>query len=131
MQTILIIAGFAAVGARLLFIHFQNRKIMLTQEQALQKLADFGIQLDSIGNGIDKVGEETKSLQVEIQALKDAAANQGALTPEMETAINALASRGTSIQAKVDAVDALVPDAPPAETPPADGGTPPTEETQQ
>jgi chromosome segregation ATPase len=86
-------------------------QIMATQVEAAAALAAITAKLDTVSTEVDKVSTETTALLVEIQTLIDAAANQD-VTPELQAAIDAVASRADSLATKVAAVDALVPDAP-------------------
>ena len=61
--------------------------------------------LNTVNATLDKISGESSALLVEIQALKDAANNQGGLTAELQAAID-------GVVARVQAIDALVPDAP-------------------
>lgn len=77
--------------------------------------AEAAAQLQTVVANLDKVSGETQALKTEVQALKDAATANGEVSPELQTAIDAVAAR-------VAAIDALVPDAPAPvepETPPA------------
>ena len=87
-------------GADLSTILQRLESIMATQAEAAAQLA-------TIAGTLDKVSGETTALLNEVQTLKDAAANAGNVTPELQAAIDAVASRAA-------AIDALVPDAPAA-----------------
>lgn len=74
---------------------------MTTQTEAAAALV-------TVSNTLDKVREETTGLLVEIATLKDLAANAAnTVSPELAAAIDAVSQ-------KAAAIDALVPDAPPA-----------------
>lgn len=78
--------------------------IIMTQQEATQKLTDISAELV-------KVGTETATLVTNVadlkKALADAQAAGGTITPELEAAINGVA-------AQAQTVDDLVPDAPTA-----------------
>jgi uncharacterized protein YoxC len=66
--------------------------------------AELKTALDTLATAVDKIGTETTALLAEVQTLTDAIA-AGITTPEVDAALAA-------VQARVAAVDALVPDAP-------------------
>jgi seryl-tRNA synthetase len=82
------------------------RKIMATQKEA-------AAQLEVVSAALVKIGGETQKLLTEVQALKDAAANASNVEPELQAAIDKVAS-----QAQV--VDDQVPDDVPV-VPPTEG----------
>lgn len=100
-------------------IQQQNEVIMTNQADATQKLTDVGTKLDNIATEVGKVSSETQALQAEVAALTQAAQNAD-ISPELQAAIDAVATRVDSVAAGVKAVDDLVPD---AAAPPADSGT--------
>lgn len=95
-----------------------NRKldnIMATQAEA-------AAQLKTISTELVKVGTETQTLLDKVTALQDAAANADNVSPELQAAIEAVATQATK-------VDDLVPDVQATpQTPPVDiqVSTPPT-----
>jgi ABC-type transporter Mla subunit MlaD len=79
-----------------------ERAIAMNQTELLE-------HLNTLNAAVGKVGEETTALIAEVQALKDAIAAGGTVSPEVEAALAA-------VEARVKAVDDLVPDAvPPGE----------------
>lgn len=76
--------------------------IMATQSEAAQ-------QLTSVLAVLDKIGSETTELLAEVEELKAQATN---VSPELQTAIDAVAERAQGI-------DDLVPDTPAPAPPPA------------
>lgn len=81
--------------------------IMQKLEQIMATQSEAAAALNGIATTLDKVSGETTALLVEIQTLKDAATAAGDVSPELQAAIDAVASRAA-------AIDALVPDAPAA-----------------
>lgn len=79
-------------------IYKQNQSIMLTQEQLVQGLKDVNTQLTKIK------GESTATLQ-KVSDLEEALKNQGNISPEVETAFNA-------VKAQTQSLDDLIVDAP-------------------
>lgn len=70
--------------------------------------AEAAAQLATVAATLDKVSAESTALLVEIATLKDLAANAAnTVSPELQAAIDAVSTRSA-------AIDALVPDAPPA-----------------
>lgn len=67
--------------------------------------SDAAAQLLAVNDKLVKVGTETATLLTKIQELQDAAANAGQVTPELQAAIDAVATQAGK-------VDDLVPDAP-------------------
>lgn len=63
--------------------------------------------LQKVATQMDKISTETTALLTLIQQLKDAATNADVVSPELQSAIDAVA-------AKAQAIDDLVPDAPAA-----------------
>ncbi len=91
----------AALDVALLSIIRKVTRIMTTQSEAAAALG-------TVAATLDKVSAETTSLLVEIATLKDLAAAAGqTVSPELQAAIDAVATRAA-------AIDALVPDEPPA-----------------
>ena len=78
-------------------IHHQLEHIRMNQAEA-------AAQLQTISTTLDKVATETTGLQAEIKTLQDAATNSDTVSPELQAAIDAVATRAA-------AIDALVPDA--------------------
>lgn len=91
-----------------------ERKIMSTQ-------AELASSLQSVTAKVDKIGGETRTLLQKIDDLTTAVQNAGNTTPEVDAALAAL-------QAQVDVVDNLVPDAPAPEPAPAPSPEPPPAE---
>jgi ABC-type transporter Mla subunit MlaD len=79
-------------------LHSLQRTIVMNQAETLELL-------NSTLDTLNKVGGETTQLLGEVQALKDALANAGSNTPEVDAALAALAERAA-------AIDGMVPDAP-------------------
>ena len=73
------------------------RKMKMNQDELLQNLT-------ALDGAVEKIGAETTALLIEVQALTDALAAAGNTTAEVDAALAA-------VQARVAAVDALVPDA--------------------
>jgi chromosome segregation ATPase len=91
------------IDERLAQLNQKADKIMATQ-------SDAAAQLTSINTELAKIATETQGLLDQVAALQAAASAAGNVTPELQSAIDAVAA-----QAKV--VDDLVPDAPAAPTP--------------
>ena len=86
---------------------FDQLKKELTMNQ--QELLD---RLGAVKAAVDKIGGETTALVSEVATLKEALANAGVTSPEVDAAVAA-------IEGRVKAVDDLVPDAaPPVEPTP-------------
>lgn len=86
---------------------FDQLKKELTMNQ--QELLD---RLGAVKAAVDKIGGETTALVSEVATLKEALANAGVTSPEVDAAVAA-------IEERVKAVDDLVPDAaPPVEPTP-------------
>ena len=86
---------------------FDQLKKELTMNQ--QELLD---RLGAVEAAVDKIGGETTALVSEVATLKEALANAGVTSPEVDAAVAA-------IEERVKAVDDLVPDAaPPVEPTP-------------
>lgn len=79
-----------------------------------QQFTDLGATLGTIGAEVDKIGTETTSLVQKIGDLETQLANAGNLTPEAQAAFDAVKAQVASLATRVQAVDDLVPDAPPA-----------------
>ena len=92
-----------AILTRLDTILERTQEIMSTQAEA-------AAALQAVATQLDKVKGETTALVAEVQALKDAATNADTVSPDLQAAIDAVASRTASI-------DGLVTD-----LPPTDGG---------
>jgi hypothetical protein len=80
-------------------IYKQNQKIMDTQEQLVAKV-------DAATAKLVKIGEESRKTLQTVAELKEALANQGSVSPELQAAFDRL-------EVQVGAVDDLVPDAEP------------------
>lgn len=92
---------------KLIILNFQELS-MATQAQAASLLT-------ALLGKLDKIGSETSQSLAEIQALKDAAANNdGEVGPELQAAIDAVVSRAQAVDDLVQ--DAVVTD-PNPETP--------------
>lgn len=79
------------------------RYIMATQTELLKALND-------VAGKLGKIGTETKALLLKIDELNQALANAGNTTPEVDEALS-------NLQAQAGAVDDLVADAVPPDTP--------------
>jgi hypothetical protein len=82
----------------LVLLHELKRIITMNQAELVEAL-------NGVNASVEKIGTETTALVAEVQALKDAL-NAGPVSPEVEAALAAVVAR-------VQAVDDLVPDAPP------------------
>lgn len=91
-------------------IHRKLDQIIRTQENIMAAIDDLNTALDSISTEIDKVGTEVQTLITELQI-----ANQN---PAVD--LSGAIAKAQAIQAKLTAIDDLVPDAP---TTPTDGST--------
>lgn len=94
------------VFEELLFIKQQNQKIMTTQKALAEQLSALALLIGG--------------LLPAIQAMETALANQSNVEPELQDAFDGL-------KTQVGALSTLVN--PPADAPPADGGTPPADGT--
>lgn len=77
----------------------QLKEIMANQ-------TDMAAEMATITAQIAKIGEESKATLQKVTDLEAALANQGGVTPALQTAFDAL-------KAQVTVVDNLIPDAPP------------------
>jgi hypothetical protein len=80
------------------YLQHLRKDIAMNQEELAQALAD-------IGTNVDKIGVETKGLIEAVAALQSALDAGGDVTPQVAAAL-------ADVQARVSAVDALVPDVP-------------------
>lgn len=89
----------------------QGVKIMASQADLATALSGLNDSMTAIGVEVDKVGTETQTLQAQVATLTAALAG-GTTTPAVDAALAAVKATSDSLAAKVQAVDALVPDAP-------------------
>lgn len=101
------------VNVQELHVHLAPRHLeaslstILTQlENILMKQSEGAAALVAVATTLDKVSGETTQLLVEVQTLKDLLGQADEVSPELQAAIDAVASRAA-------AIDALVPDATP------------------
>ena len=93
-----VVAGLAADAVGILRqVRDNTRTIMASQQEEADKLNQLAIQLDKANTEIQNA----------IQQLKDALAAAGGTTPEVDAAT-------ANLTAKAQALDDVVPDAPPA-----------------
>lgn len=91
-------------------IHTTLEKLVATQAELAATLSTVTDTLTAIGSEVDKIGTETESLQKQITDLQALVAQQGGTTPEVDSALVALQNTATSLAARVQNVDNLVPD---------------------
>lgn len=82
----------AEILSLLNIIKLQNHKILMTQQELAQQL--------------DALTTQTTKIKAEVQALLDAIANAGNVSPEVQTAVD-------NLKAAIQGVDDLNPDAQP------------------
>lgn len=109
--------AIAILGAMLacnivLTIH-QTLQVKQFKEKTMADIDTLSTALDSISTEIDKISAETSTLVAELQA-----ANQ---SPAVD--LSAVIAKAQAIEAKLQAVDDLVPDAPVTEPAPTDTPT--------
>lgn len=74
------------------------------QEQSMQSMQELATAINDVTGKVAKIEAETRSLITKIGELQAAIEAAGAVPPEVADALS-------SLQAQVDVVDALVPDA--------------------
>lgn len=104
-----------------------NRKVdrlMATEQDLVTALNTANQQLQTIGAQVVKIGGETSglvtqvgTLQTQVDTLTAELANQN-LSPEAEAALAAVQGTVSDLATKTQAVDDMVPDAPPPVAPP-------------
>lgn len=98
--------------------HLTERIIKMAKSQA-----DVAADVRGLGVTLDKIGTETDALLLEVAELKDAVANSGNVSDELQSAVDAVVARAKSIDEKVPDVSVTGPQ-PEPELPVA-GGLPP------
>jgi chromosome segregation ATPase len=91
-------------------IHKDIKKIMGTQQEAVQALTDVKTSLDDIGTEIDHIGTETDGLVKAVADLTAAAGNMQT-TPEFDAALSAVTASKDALKTRVKTVDDKVADA--------------------
>jgi uncharacterized phage infection (PIP) family protein YhgE len=89
------------------------RIIMANQAELAKQLTDATTAVGKIGDGVTKIGTETKTLIQKVADLTAALANQQNVTPELQAAADALTAQVTVVDDTVKATDDLVPDGAP------------------
>ncbi len=69
-------------------------------------------KLKKVEDKLDKIGTETAALQTEIASLKDVIANGPPISPELQAAVDRVATKADAIDAMVDDGPTPVPPAP-------------------
>jgi len=85
-------------------------RIEMNQAEMLSRLTDLDTSMAAIGDEVTKVAGETTALLAEVATLKDAVANAGNTSPEVDAALAAVEARAGTLAASVQGVDDLVPD---------------------
>lgn len=85
---------------------------MATQAELVTAVQEQTVLIQAIGTGITKIGSETDTLILRVKELSDALANGDTVSPELQSAFDALASQVAAVSTAVKAVDEKVPDAP-------------------
>lgn len=105
------LAALNQIGQALNHILQGVNKIMATQAEAAAQLAQVKQQLADTKAIVEKVGNETDGLLDKIQVLTDAAANAGNVSPELQAAIDDVATAGQSVKDAAVVDDTKVADA--------------------
>lgn len=90
------------IWTHLQLIHEQNQQIMATQAELAQ-------QINQIGQQVGKIKTESEATLTKVNELQDIINNQGGVSPELQSAVDAL-------KAQVQVVDDLVADTPAPDT---------------
>lgn len=84
------------------------KQIMATQNEIAEQLLEVKATLAAVGVEVDKVSSETSTLQAKIVELEKVITD-GAVSPELQAAFDAVKEQAGVVAAKVKAADDQVP----------------------
>lgn len=84
---------------------------MAKQQELAQQLNEVNATLQTVGAGVEKIGTETTTLLAKIADLETQIGNLDDVSPELQSAFDAVKEQANVVASKVQTVDALVPDA--------------------
>jgi methyl-accepting chemotaxis protein len=87
-------------------------KILMNQQELAQALTDVQTNVAAISAAVDKVGVESQATLQKVSDLEAALNSGGTVSPEVQSAFDAVKASVASLADKVTAVDDLIPDAP-------------------
>lgn len=104
-----------SAGERRLMKFYES--LATNQEKIMTAISDFAAKQDAhnakVSAALDDIKTEIGTLNTEISTLQN---SPGTITPEDQATLDRLDASGTSLEAKVAALDTLTPPAPPSDT---------------